>query len=152
MDSPRRPPIRSDGRALMLELGDSSVRADSPYTDLESNYGGCGDSASQDGWGPPPIERCMSCISKLGALSRSSTATVTTVVGAPCWEHAACGDRHSVSSGGSDSSGWSQAITRPPARPPKPGGGSPAPKKPAATPVCYNNYDVPKIPYPVVSF
>lgn len=70
MDSPRRPPLRSDGRNI-AELSDSSIisRADSPYTDLESNYG-CGDTASTDGWGAPPIERCMSCISKLGAMSR----------------------------------------------------------------------------------
>lgn len=145
MDSPRRPPLRSDGRNL-AELSDSSMlsRADSPYTDLESNYG-CGDTASTDGWNPP-IERCMSCISKLGALSRSSTATVT--IGAPCWEHAC--DRHSISSG-SDSSGWSQTVTRPPARPPRTCP-SPSPKKgPTTTGTVYENYDIPKIPYPVVS-
>lgn len=152
MDSPRRPALRSDGRAI-IELSDSSLlsRADSPYTDLESNYG-CGDSISNDGWGPPPIERCMSCISKLGALSRSSTATVA--IAAPCWEHTC--DRHSISSG-SDSSGWSQAVTKPPARPPKPVTSSPAammpsPKKPAPPALpSYDNYDIPKIPYPVVS-
>jgi hypothetical protein len=146
MDSPRRPVLRSECRATM-ELSDSSMlsRADSPYTDLESNYG-CGDSISNDGWGVPPIERCMSCISKLGALSRSSTATVT--IAAPCWEHTC--DRHSISSG-SDSSGWSQAVTKPPARPPKPSTSAvPSPKKPPApTPSCYDNYDIPKIPYPV---
>lgn len=142
MDSPRRPPLRSDGRNL-AELSDS--RADSPYTDLESNYG-CGDTASTDGWNPQ-IERCMSCISKLGALSRSSTATVT--IGAPCWEHAC--DRHSLSSG-SDSSGWSQAVTRPPARPPR-NCPSPSPKKAMSVAgTTYDNYDIPKIPYPVVSF
>lgn len=139
MDSPRRPPLRSDGRNL-TDLSDS--RADSPYTDLESNYG-CGDTASTDGWNPQ-IERCMSCISKLGAMSRSSTATVT--IGAPCWEHAC--DRHSISSG-SDSSGWSQAVTRPPARPPR---ACSSPKKPhLTTGTTYDNYDIPKIPYPVVS-
>lgn len=70
MDSPRRPPMRSTG-GIALELSETSLlsRADSPYTDMESNYG-CGDSISNDGWGPPPIERCMSCISKLGAMSR----------------------------------------------------------------------------------
>lgn len=149
MDSPRRPALRSDGRAAM-DLSDSGhSRADSPYTDLESNYG-CGDSISNDGWGAPPIERCMSCISKLGALSRSSTATVQ-IAAAPCWEHTC--DRHSISSG-SDSSGWSQAVTKPPARPPKPStSGSPSPKKPPApVPSCYDNYDVPKIPYPVVRY
>ncbi|KAJ8926367.1 hypothetical protein NQ314_021274 [Rhamnusium bicolor] len=129
MDSPRRLPMRATG-GVALELSESSLlsRADSPYTDMESNYG-CGDSISNDGWGPPPIERCMSCISKLGAMSRSSTATVT--IGAPCWEHTC--DRHSISSS-SDSSGWSQAVTKPPARPPKPGSASPSPKKPAAPP------------------
>ncbi|KAJ3647262.1 hypothetical protein Zmor_024789 [Zophobas morio] len=146
MDSPRRPTLRPDCRAT-VELSDSSIlsRAESPYTDLESNYG-CGDSISNDGWGVPPIERCMSCISKLGALSRSSTATVT--ISAPCWEHTC--DRHSISSG-SDSSGWSQAVTKPPARPPKPGTVAvPSPKKPPApVPSCYDNYDIPKIPYPV---
>lgn len=147
MDSPRRPALRSDGRAIM-ELSDCSTltsRADSPYTDLESNYG-CGDSISNDGWGPPPIERCMSCISKLGAMSRSSTATVA--IAPPCWEHTC--DRHSISSG-SDSSGWSQTVTKPPARPPKPNSSSPSPKKPPAPTPCYDNYDIPKIPYPVVS-
>ncbi|KAL3274052.1 hypothetical protein HHI36_015471 [Cryptolaemus montrouzieri] len=145
MDSPRRPPMRSDGRAV-LDLSEGSLisRADSPYTDLESNYG-CGDSISNDGWGPPPIERCMSCISKLGALSRSSTATVTMGV-TPFWEHTC--DRHSISSG-SDSSGWSQTITRPPARPPKPGVSCPSPSKMSQSQTTYDNYDIPKIPYPV---
>lgn len=70
LDSPRRPPMRSTGGiGLDLSEGFSVSRADSPYTDMESNYG-CGDSISNDGWGPPPIERCMSCISKLGAMSR----------------------------------------------------------------------------------
>lgn len=114
------------------------TRVDSPYTDLDSNYG-CGDSSSTDGWGPPPIERCLSCISKLGAMSRSSTGTT-----AQCWEHTC--DRHSISSG-SDSSGWSQAVTRPPARPPKSAANSP--QKPAIPPPSYDNYDVPKIPHPV---
>ncbi|CAG9856426.1 unnamed protein product [Phyllotreta striolata] len=148
MDSPRRGPMRATG-GIGLELSESSLisRADSPYTDMESNYG-CGDSISNDGWGPPPIERCMSCISKLGAMSRSSTATVT--IETPCWEHIC--DRHSISSS-SDSSGWSQAVTKPPARPPKPGTGSPNVKKPAAPPPqpSYDNYDIPKIPYPVES-
>lgn len=149
MDSPRRPPLRSTG-GVALELSETSLnsRADSPYTDLESNYG-CGDSiVSTDGWNAPPIERCMSCISKLGAMSRSSTATVT--IGAPCWEHTC--DRHSISSS-SDSSGWSQTVTKPPARPPKPSA-SPSPKKiNNMTPSVgsYENYDIPKIPYPVVS-
>ncbi|XP_056632717.1 uncharacterized protein LOC130442549 isoform X1 [Diorhabda sublineata] len=148
MDSPRRGPMRATG-GIGLELSETSLlsRADSPYTDMESNYG-CGDSISHDGWGPPPIERCMSCISKLGAMSRSSTATIT--VGAPpCWEHTC--DRHSISSS-SDSSGWSQAVTKPPARPPKPGTTSPSPKKPAAPPPpqpSYDNYDIPKMPFPV---
>ncbi|XP_049818558.1 uncharacterized protein LOC109603900 isoform X2 [Aethina tumida] len=145
MDSPRRPALRTTG-GVALELSEASLnsRADSPYTDLESNYG-CGDSISNDGWNGPSIERCMSCISKLGAMSRSSTATVT--IGAPCWEHTC--DRHSISSS-SDSSGWSQAVTKPPARPPKPPSASPSPKKPAVPPPStYDNYDVPKIPYPV---
>lgn len=146
MDSPRRPPLRSDGRAV-LDLSEGSMsRADSPYTDLESNYG-CGDSISNDGWGPPPIERCMSCISKLGALSRSSTATVPMGL-TPFWEHTC--DGHSISSG-SDSSGWSQTITRPPARPPKPGCSVMSPTKANQGQPSYDNYDVPKIPYPVES-
>lgn len=84
-------------------------------------------------------------------MSRSSTATVTAghTLGTPCWEHTC--DRHSISSS-SDSSGWSQAVTRPPQRPPKPGSSSPSPKKPAAPPPpSYDNYDVPKMPFPVVS-
>lgn len=134
MDSPRRPPLRAEVRNP--EIVDPSLlsRVDSPYTDLDSNYG-CTD-VGLEGWNGPPIERCMSCISKLGALSRSSTATTTP--GLPCWEHTC--DRHSISSG-SDSSGWSQAVTRPPARPPKP-----SPKKTAS----YDNYDVPNFPFPVV--
>ncbi|XP_060522605.1 uncharacterized protein LOC132699748 isoform X2 [Cylas formicarius] len=143
MDSPaRRPPLRPCGGGG-LDLSEASLisRADSPYTDLESNYG-CGDSISNDGWNQHPMERCMSCISKLGAMSRSSTATVT--VGPTCWEHTC--DRHSISSS-SDSSGWSQAVTKPPARPPKPG--SPASVKKPPPPPSYDNYDVPKIPYPV---
>lgn len=134
MDSPRRPPLRAEVRNP--EILDSSLlsRVDSPYTDLDSNYG-CSE-VGLEGWNGPPIERCMSCISKLGALSRSSTATTTP--GIPCWEHTC--DRHSISSG-SDSSGWSQAVTRPPARPPKP-----SPKKAAS----YDNYDVPNFPFPVV--
>ncbi|CAH1966961.1 unnamed protein product [Acanthoscelides obtectus] len=156
MDSPRRAPMSRAGCNLGLDMSETSMmsRADSPYTDMESNYG-CGDSMSNDGWGPPPIERCMSCISKLGAMSRSSTATVT--VGAtPCWEHTC--DRHSISSSSDSSSGWSQAVTRPPARPPKPpgsvgaatstSGSTDSPTK-APSPPSYDNYDVPKIPYPV---
>ncbi|XP_066140538.1 uncharacterized protein [Euwallacea fornicatus] len=152
MDSPaRRNQMRpAGGVALELRESEASLtsRADSPYTDLESNYG-CGDSISNGGWNQPSIERCMSCISKLGAMSRSSTATVTVgpTLGTPCWEHTC--DRHSISSS-SDSSGWSQAVTRPPQRPPKPGSSSPSPKKPAAPPpLSYDNYDVPKIPFPV---
>lgn len=70
LDSPRRPPLRCAG-GVGLDLSEGSLlsRADSPYTDMESNYG-CGDSISNGGWGAPPIERCMSCISKLGAMSR----------------------------------------------------------------------------------
>lgn len=151
MDSPRRPPLRSDGRAA-LDLSENSIgsRADSPYTDLESNYGCGGDSISNDGWGPPAIERCMSCISKLGALSRSSTATVTMTHQQPFWEHTC--DVHSISSGsgGSESSGWSQTVARPPARPPKPTG-SPSPKKMMTSTPCYDNYDIPKLPCPVES-
>lgn len=68
-----------------MELRDSEVsltsRADSPYTDLESNYG-CGDSISNDGWNQPSIERCMSCISKLGR-SYSLTSGVKTKVFVP---------------------------------------------------------------------
>ncbi|KAK4873688.1 hypothetical protein RN001_013048 [Aquatica leii] len=139
MDSPRRSLNRTETRKQ--ELIDSlRTRADSPYTDLESNYG-CGDVAS-DGWNVPPIERCMSCISKLGALSRSSTTATTP--GVPCWEHSC--DRHSLSSG-SDCSGWSQAVTKPPARPPKPNNISPQKKVP--TPPSFDNYDVPRIPLPV---
>lgn len=83
MDSPRRPPMRSTG-GIALELSESSLlsRADSPYTDMESNYG-CGDSISNDGWGPPPIERCMSCISKLGAMSRYVTTKLKKMVYLP---------------------------------------------------------------------
>ncbi|KAK9687323.1 PTB domain (IRS-1 type) [Popillia japonica] len=138
LDSPRRPPLRAEVRHP--EITDPSLlqRVDSPYTDLDSNYG-CGDVSSTDGWGGPPIERCLSCISKLGAMSRSSTATT-----AQCWEHTC--DRHSISSG-SDSSGWSQAVTRPPARPPKSNVNSPL-KSVIPTP-SYENYDIPKIPYPV---
>ncbi|GJQ80044.1 hypothetical protein Trydic_g5023 [Trypoxylus dichotomus] len=138
LDSPRRPPLRAEVRHP--EIVDPSLlhRIDSPYTDLDSNYG-CGDVSSADGWGGPPIERCLSCISKLGAMSRSSTATT-----AQCWEHTC--DRHSISSG-SDSSGWSQAVTRPPARPPKSNLNSP--QKPAIPTPSYENYDIPKIPYPV---
>ncbi|XP_030756660.1 uncharacterized protein LOC115882606 isoform X2 [Sitophilus oryzae] len=146
MDSPaRRPAIRTN--ELRESEASLTSRADSPYTDLESNYG-CGDSISNDGWNQPSIERCMSCISKLGAMSRSSTATVTVgpTMGPPCWEHTC--DRHSISSS-SDSSGWSQAVTRPPQRPPKPASSSPSPKKPIAPSPCYDNYDIPKIPFPV---
>lgn len=69
MDSPaRRSQLRQAG-GVALELRESEAsltsRANSPYTDLESNYG-CGDSISNDGWNQPSIERCMSCISKLG--------------------------------------------------------------------------------------
>ncbi|KAF5296617.1 hypothetical protein FQA39_LY12445 [Lamprigera yunnana] len=139
MDSPRRSVNRAETRKH--ELIDSlRARADSPYTDLESNYG-CGDGTS-DGWNVPPIERCMSCISKLGALSRSSTTATTP--GVPCWEHSC--DRHSLSSG-SDCSGWSQAVTKPPARPPKPNSSSPQTKP--LSPPSYDNYDVPRIPLPV---
>uniref|UniRef100_A0A1Y1M359 Uncharacterized protein n=2 Tax=Photinus pyralis TaxID=7054 RepID=A0A1Y1M359_PHOPY len=139
MDSPRRTASRVDSRKQ--ELIDSlRARPDSPYTDLESNYG-CGD-VSSDTWNVPPIERCMSCISKLGALSRSSTTATTP--GVPCWEHSC--DRHSLSSG-SDCSGWSQAVTKPPARPPKPNSLSPQKKLPS--PPSYDNYDIPRIPLPV---
>ena len=71
MDSPvRRSHMRVTG-GLAMELRESETsltsRANSPYTDLESNYG-CGDSISNDGWNQPSIERCMSCISQLGKL------------------------------------------------------------------------------------
>ncbi|XP_017774635.1 PREDICTED: uncharacterized protein LOC108561284 [Nicrophorus vespilloides] len=142
MDSPRRPPLKAELRNP--DIADPSMlsRVDSPYTDLDSNYG-CGDVGSTDGWNGPPIERCMSCISKLGAMSRSSTATITPSI-PPCWEHTC--DRHSISSG-SDSSGWSQTVTKPPARPPKPM--SPGKKPAMPLPVHYDNYDIPNFPYPV---
>lgn len=70
-------------------------------------------------------------------------------MGALCWEHSC--DRHSISSS-SDSSGWSQTVTKPPARPPKPASSSPLPKKSVTLPPpSYDNYDIPKVPYPVVS-
>ncbi|XP_022916434.1 uncharacterized protein [Onthophagus taurus] len=126
LDSPRRPALRAEVRHPEITDPSLLTRVDSPYTDLDSSYG-CGDVSSSDWGGGPPIERCLSCISKLGAMSRSSTATT-----AQCWEHTC--DRHSISSG-SDSSGWSQTVTKPPAPPPKL--------------QHYNNYDIPKIPYPV---
>lgn len=142
MDSPRRSMTRSDPRKQEL-INSIHSRADSPYTDLESNYG-CGDGGAEQ-WNVVPIERCMSCISKLGALSRSSTTATTP--GVPCWEHAC--DRHSLSSG-SDCSGWSQAVTKPPARPPKPNSLSPQKRAPSPPPPpSYDNYDVPRIPFPV---
>ena len=82
----------------------SEHRSGSPYwsvesrhADLDSNYG-CGDTASvhihadsawpnQDGRGvPTSLERCVSCISKLGApsMSRSSTANTSTLF-SPAW-------------------------------------------------------------------
>ncbi|KAI4457243.1 protein dok-7 [Holotrichia oblita] len=117
LDSPRRPPLRAEVRHP--EITDPSLlqRVDSPYTDLDSNYG-CGD------------ERCHDLV-----RPRQT---------AQCWEHTC--DRHSISSG-SDSSGWSQAVTRPPARPPKSNMNSPQ-KSVIPTP-SYENYDIPKIPYPV---
>lgn len=80
MDSPaRRNPLRPPG-GVALELRESEAslnsRADSPYTDLESNYG-CGDSISNDGWNQPSIERCMSCISKLGKSTYSTTYSLS---------------------------------------------------------------------------
>lgn len=167
MDSPRRGPIRMDPRHhdLLMESG-MMPRVDSPYTDLESNYSSCGGMA--DGvtsvagdpmisWGTG-MERCMSCISKLGAMSRSSTVTTAVPGGmglgngnnqSSCWEHTC--DAHSLSSGGSDNGsicGWNQAVTKPPARPPKPSPTHQTPKTPLPS---YENYDVPRIPYPVVN-
>lgn len=102
---------------------------ESRHTDLDSNYG-CGDTASvhmnpdmwpnPDGRGvPASLERCVSCISKLGAptMSRSSTANTSTLF-SPAWTMEpvpACqhvnpvwgSDRISVSSHGTGSSGGS---------------------------------------------
>ncbi|KAF2896188.1 hypothetical protein ILUMI_09984 [Ignelater luminosus] len=144
MDSPRRSAVRTMENRKQELLDTIRPGADSPYTDLESNYG-CGD-VNADGWNVPPIERCMSCISKLGALSRSSTTATTP--GVPCWEHSC--DRHSLSSG-SDCSGWSQTVTKPPARPPKPPSMSPQKKVSSPPPPSYENYDIPRIPLPVVN-
>lgn len=164
MDSPRRPPLRAELRhPEILDPGMIPARVDSPYTDLDSNYGcgtimeSMGGSSNLGGMvGTLPMERCMSCISKLGAMSRSSTAT--TAIAGPCggsgsvqyWEHSQC-DRHSLSSGSdSGGSGWSQSMNKAPARPPKP---SPSHcKKPCVLPPqnnpAYDNYDIPRMIIP----
>lgn len=94
------------------------------HGDIDSNYG-CGDTASvsemQDavhnetwagGGGMVTLERCMSCISKLGAMSRSSTVTaaMTPCAGShfhPAWtmESLKEKDRNSLSSRNSSSGG-----------------------------------------------
>ncbi|EEB14856.1 conserved hypothetical protein [Pediculus humanus corporis] len=122
------------------DLHNQAEQNGSPYwsiesrpTDLDSNYG-CGDTASvhmhqDNAWPhsnekglPPSLERCVSCISKLGAptLSRSSTANTSTLFN-PAWtmepipvcSHqnpvwASGSDRASVSSHGTGSSGNSE--------------------------------------------
>lgn len=138
----RAPEALNDGQDFAD--GDLHVHTDqsrgSPYwsvesrhTDLDSNYG-CGDTASvhlhadnvwpsSDGRGvPTSLERCVSCISKLGAptMSRSSTANTSTLF-SPAWtmepvpvcthQNSIWGpgsDRISVSSHGTGSSGNSE--------------------------------------------
>lgn len=101
------------------------------HGDIDSNYG-CGDTSSvsemqdgghHDGWasnGPNvTLERCMSCISKLGAMSRSSTVTaaMTPCAGShfhPAWTMESVkekSDRNSMSS--RNSSGGSTEYSTP---------------------------------------
>ncbi|XP_041982530.1 uncharacterized protein LOC121735695 [Aricia agestis] len=129
----------------------------------------CGTAGAGDGpWGGVALERCMSCISKLGALSRSSTAALTPGARhfAPAWTmdavDEAAGEHPSPAR-----DDVCQCSARPPERPPKPTRPEPAgPRKPpmplpirsfshahlssigedTANLGPYENYDVPKIP------
>ncbi|XP_034835002.1 uncharacterized protein [Maniola hyperantus] len=91
------------------------------------------DMAPWSGNGNVMLERCMSCISKLGALSRSSTAALTPGAKpfSPAWTMEAVGETHNatvtVSSNGPLVSKKSEEVCRcaperpgPPERPPKP--------------------------------
>lgn len=138
--SKRRPMVRKssiiDSPRKMLQprsefLNDSQAedheRSSSPYWSMESRRTemDCGDTTSVHGTTdlPTSLERCVSCISKLGApsMSRSSTAN-TTQLFSPAWtmEQPQCGhqweqtngqmwsDRISLSSHGTGSSGASE--------------------------------------------
>lgn len=103
------------------------------HGDIDSNYG-CGDTASvsemhdavhHDSWpgggGVVTLERCMSCISKLGAMSRSSTVTAAMTPGAgshfhPAWTMESVKekstDRNSLSSRNSSGGSTEYSIPR----------------------------------------
>ncbi|XP_018333110.1 uncharacterized protein LOC108742399 isoform X2 [Agrilus planipennis] len=154
--SPRATPSRTDSRRV-LELSDHHhLRSDSPFTDLESSYGCTGGTGGEMGlsmgaWADSAssmgIDRCLSCMSKLGAMSRSSTAAAMGHCGGGWGIEHTC-DRRSLSSG-SDYSTWSQIPTGKGIMGP---GGTSSPKRvhsssPSPLPPT-ENYDVPKIALP----
>lgn len=107
------------------------------------------------------LERCASCMSKLGALSRSSTAALTPGAKhfSPAWTMEALGE--AATARGSETEG---PEIHAPERPPRAAGLEPGAKAPMPLPppscVCnslpegppragvgpYENYDVPRIP------
>lgn len=115
------------------------------------------------------LERCVSCISKLGALSRSSTAALTPGAKhfSPAWTMEALSEAAGADAGPEAEGPDGRAPVRPP-RPaclePAPGGKVPTPL-PTPSCVCnsfsegparagvgpFENYDVPRIPCTEVS-
>lgn len=142
-------------------------------TDAEWEVGaaaeaGAGDAASVRGleaaWGGAALERCMSCMSKLGAMSRSSTAATTpgaSMLGAAL---GAATPGPTMPAAAAFSPAWTMdAPAAPcrcaaaPPRPPKPeplacACGSKARTADAGSKIGpYENYDVPKVPSAEVS-
>lgn len=123
------------------------------------------------------LERCVSCMSKLGALSRSSTAVLTPGAKhfSPAWTMEALSEAAAADAAPDGTLGCHEVESpdgRTPARPPRPMCLEPTPggklPMPLPTPSCicnsfsegptragvgpYENYDVPRIPCTEVSY
>ncbi|XP_068618102.1 uncharacterized protein [Battus philenor] len=149
-----------------MGLGDTSSVHESAERACAAPWGGAGGVT---------LERCMSCISKLGALSRSSTAALTPGAKhfSPAWtmdtfdenlqSDPADATRHCETPDVNKTEEQCCCAEGPPARPPKPTtlelelASCPTTPRPARSRSCsqlpaaagggpYDNYDVPKVP------
>lgn len=157
---------------LSERVGDGSLAGGEPHGEdwaaaergedtlsLSGEGGGVGVGAGGAGWGEQEaaLARCVSCMSKLGALSRSSTAALTPGAKhfSPAWTMEALTERTQAST---------SCVCDPPPRPPRPPRPARLPRlelslsrKPNTSCACepcadrtktgpYENYDVPKVP------